>query len=253
MAETAAPEIAEPASEIEPEAMDLLMRSAEFLAKAQQLRFVTEVTYDVRQESGQLLEFGARRATSVRRPDRLRVEVQNRDGNQTLFVFDGKKLTLLDRDENVYATAERAGSIDDMLDFTLRELETPVPLAEMLYSGFPDRLRQKVRAIYTVGEETLDGARCQHLAVRGDDVDAQFWIAVGTEPVPRRVVLTYKHEDGQPQFRAQLAEWDFAPAGKDASFEFQPPPGAEAVPFLLHAREAAPLEKKPADQKERAQ
>jgi hypothetical protein len=244
LAEAAAPEVAEPASEIEPEAMELLMRSAAFIAKAQQLHFVTEVTYDVRQESGQLLEFGARRATSVRRPDRVRVEVQSRDGNQTLFLFDGKKVTLLDRDENVYATAERPGSIDDVLDFTLKELETPVPLAEMLYTRFPDLIREKVHSIYTVGEETLDGTRCQHLAARGDEVDAQFWIALGGEPVPRRVVLSYKQEEGQPQFRAQIADWSFASTGQDASFEFQPPEGAEAVPFLLHARETAPPDKK---------
>jgi hypothetical protein len=225
------------AEENEPEALAALLASAEFLARAPRLHFATEVEYDVRQDSGQMLEFGARRSTTLRRPDRLRVEVQNRDGNQHVMFFDGKKIALLDRDENVYATAERAGNIDDVLDFTLEELETPVPLAELLYSDFPARLRQKIQGIYTVGAETLHGVRCQHLALRGDEVDAQFWIAIGPEPLPRRIVLSYKHAGGQPQFRADFVEWDLSPRARDKEFAFEAPEGAEAVPFLLRTKE----------------
>jgi hypothetical protein len=230
------------AAEIEPEAMDVLIHSAEFLAKTQQFSFVSHLAFDVRQDSGQLLEFGARRATEVRRPDRLRTEVQTRNGDRTLVLFDGKVITLLDQDENVYATAPHAGTIDDMLDFTLKELETPVPLAEILSSRFPERLRDRIRSIYSLGEETLDGTPCDHLAARGDEVDVQFWVATGAEPLLRRVVLTYKQAEGQPQFRADLGDWLLGPAaaGKPDDFEFKPPAGAEAIPFLLHSRQTAP-------------
>jgi hypothetical protein len=229
---------------IEPEAMATLMAAAEFLAHQERFHFVTEVAYDVRQDSGQLLEFGAQRSTWVHRPDKLQVETQVRDGNRAQFVFDGKTVTLLDQDENVYATAQRPGNIDAALDFTLDELETPVPLAEILYSHFPEHLRQRVRSAYTVGDETLNGVACDHVAVRGDEVDVQFWIATGPNPLLRRVVLTYKHAEGQPQFRADFVEWTLgagtAAREPEPSFEFKPPAGAQPIPFLLHTREVAP-------------
>jgi hypothetical protein len=224
--------------QIEPEAHALLLRSAELLAGKQRFHFVTDIEYDVRQDSGQLLEFGARRATTVERPRSVRVEADNRDGNRSLVIFDGKQITLFDPDENVYASAERTGTIDEIVDFVRNDLETPVPLSEMIDTRFPQVVRERVQSIYSVGEETLGGKRCEHLAAEGEGVDAQFWIAVEGDPLPCRIVLTYKHAEGDPQFRAEFVEWDLAPKTSADLFRFEPPKGAERIPFLLPARKA---------------
>jgi hypothetical protein len=53
---------------------------------------------------------------------------------------------------------------------------------------------------------------CDHLAVRtAGGVDFQVWIAQGDEPLPRRIVITYKDENGQPQFWADFSNWNLAP------------------------------------------
>ena len=53
----------------------------------------------------------------------------------------------------------------------------------------------------------------------------------GAQPLPRRVVLTYKNERGQPQFSAEFAKWNLAPAIDDALFAVQPPKALQKVAF----------------------
>jgi hypothetical protein len=57
----------------------------------------------------------------------------------------------------------------------------------------------------------------------GDKEDVQVWIARGDEPVPRRIVITYRQIEGQPQFWAQFTDWNFSPELSDTTFTFSPP------------------------------
>ncbi len=78
-------------------------------------------------------------------------------------------------------------------------------------------------------EETVSrGVPSDHLAARGADVDFQIWIAQGEQPLIQRVVLTYKLEEGAPQFWAEFSDWNFNPAVPASKFEFQPPADAQA-------------------------
>ena len=52
---------------------------------------------------------------------------------------------------------------------------------------------------------------CDHIAARTATVDFQVWVAEGERPLPRRVVITYLEEEGQPQFRAQFSDWNLTP------------------------------------------
>src|SRR5262245_22240004 len=62
---------AAPTSPTEEKAMATLMKAAEFLAKAQRFSVTADIGYDIEQDWGQKLEFGATRKITVRRPDRL--------------------------------------------------------------------------------------------------------------------------------------------------------------------------------------
>ena len=65
----------------EEKAMATLMKAAEFLAKAQRFSVTVDIGYDVEQDWGQKLEFGATRKLTVRRPDRMAVDITGRDGH----------------------------------------------------------------------------------------------------------------------------------------------------------------------------
>ena len=78
----------------------------------------------------------------------------------------------------------------------------------------------------------ISGVLCDHLALRGEKEDLQVWIARGDEPVPRRIMITYRDLEGQPRFWAQFLKWDFSPGPSDSSFTFSPPEGSRQVRFF---------------------
>jgi len=57
------------------------------------------------QRDGRKLEFGASRRFWVERPNRFRVEAEDREGQATLVVFDGRALSAADLGRNVHAQA----------------------------------------------------------------------------------------------------------------------------------------------------
>jgi hypothetical protein len=62
-------------------------------------------------------------------------------------------------------------------------------------------------------------------------VDFQVWVADGEQPLPQRVVITYRKSPGQPQFRAQFSDWNLAPAIGESTFAAAVPAGAQKVAF----------------------
>lgn len=233
---TAAPGYAQQSSvtaaQIEEKAMSSLMRMAEFLAKAQRFSVTADIGYDVAQNWGQKLEFGATRKIVARRPDRMAIDIADRDGNKRGFRFDGKQIAFFGLDEKVYATAQKSGDLDAVITYFTRDLRMPLPLAELFSNNLPKTLKERVSEAYSVEDAMMGGTQCEHLALRNDLVDAQVWVAKGDKPVPQRIVLTYKLENGQPQFWADFRDWNFAPETPDSLFTFTPAEGARRIQFV---------------------
>jgi hypothetical protein len=228
------------ASPSEPQAMPILKSMSEFLAQAEHFSVVVREGYDVVQESGQKLEFGEVRKITVSRPDHLRIEVERSNGEKGLVIFDGKDLAVYLANQNVYAISPRPGSLDEAIKYVVGDLKVQVPLAMMLLSTLPSELDNRVASAEYVEKTTITDVPCDHLAVRTDSgVDFQVWIAQGDKPLPRRIVITYKDETGQPQFWADLSDWNLAPEMSDALFAFTPPNGAERIQFLAEIHNLA--------------
>ena len=225
------------ASPAEPEAMPLLKKMSEYLAQAGRFSVNVRNGYDVVQESGQKIEFGEVRKVTVSRPDHLRIETERSDGEKGLVIFDGKQITIYLPNENVYASASKPGTIDEAIQYAVSDLKVRVPLAMMLLSTLPSEIDRRVVSADYVEKTTIMDVPCDHLAVRtGQGVDFQVWVAQGEQPLPRRIVITYISETGQPQFWADLSDWNLAPEISDALFAFTPPNGAERIQFLAEVR-----------------
>jgi hypothetical protein len=226
------------ASERDAQAMTILQRMADFLSQAQRLSVTAEISFDVVQESGEKLEFGETRQILIRRPDRARIDITKRDGATSGFIFDGQAIAVFNAKENVYATAARPGTLDEAIDYFINDLDMRFPLAELFSIDLAETLQEKVRAAYYVERASIAGVPCDHLAFRGDQADMQLWVAQGDQPLPSRLVITYKDAAGQPQFRAQFTGWNLAPDTPDSLFVFTPPAGAAKIAFA--ARESVP-------------
>jgi hypothetical protein len=212
---------------------------AETLARAQGFSVTIRAGFDVVQDTGQKITFGERRKVTLSRPDRLRVEAEESDGKQTLVIYDGKAITVFNPGENVYGQIERAGSVDDAVRYVIQDLGMRLPLALMLVTTLPDELEQRLQSIDYVERNTLTPVPTNHLASRGADVDFELWLAAGDTPLPQRLAITYKNEEGAPQYRAEFSDWKLNPDVSQVDLAFNPPDGAQRIPFLVRVRRHA--------------
>jgi hypothetical protein len=218
---------------VDPEALALLRAMAEEIAKAERLSTTVEVSYEVLQEDGEMLEFGGARTVTLRRPDGLRVEFEGRGGQTGGVVFDGSRIVFFDTDEKVYAAVERPGDADAAIDFIQARLGAPVPLGELLARDVVATIVDRVRRGEIVGADTIAGVSCQHVAFSNDAVDFQAWIQREGRPLLHRLVILYREEEGAPRFRASFRSWNFSPSTPDEAFVFEAGPSFERIPFVV--------------------
>jgi hypothetical protein len=217
----------------------ILMRMAKFLAGTQQFSVNLQAGYDVVQESGQKIEFGENRTVLVSRPDGLRVEIEQSDGEQHLLLYDGTNITVFTPSRNLYAQATKPGGIDEAIMYFLKDLHMRLPLALLLTSRFPAEIESRTLSIDYVERTRIHGVSAHHLAGRTETVDYQVWIAEGAQPLPLRIVLTYKNSEGQPQYRTQFSDWNLSPAVQNALFSFAAPEGTNKISFVAQLPQAA--------------
>jgi hypothetical protein len=221
------------------EALGALNRMAGTLAQAQGFSVTIRAGYDIVQDTGQKITFGERRRFTLSRPDRLRVEVEESDGKRTLVIYDGKAITVFNPGENVYGQIEKVGSVDDAVRYVIQDLGMRLPLALMLVSTLPDELDQRLQSIDYVERDTLTPAPTDHLAGRAADVDFEVWLDTGDTPLPQRFAITYKNEEGAPQYRAEFSDWKLNPDVSPMDLAFNPPDGAQRIPFLVRVSQPA--------------
>lgn len=246
VAEAAAKEAESPAADpvteesaenpaIEAKALEIFKRMADYLAAAQEFTYHSDSSYDVVQPSGIKVEFGGSRDVLVARPNRLRMDAERRDGQRGVLVFDGETIWVSDPDEKVYAKAAQPGDLDASIDFAVVELRIKAPHADLLVPDLYEQTTAKLTGALDLGERVLDGVVCDHLLMSNDYADFQLWITTGDQPVLQRIVITYREDPGEPQYRAHFRDWNMAPEDVRARLDFQPPDGAEQIRFYVPA------------------
>jgi hypothetical protein len=210
-----------------------LMEMATKMAETKQFSFSMRLGYDAVQKSGQKIEFSESRKILVSRPNHIRVDTQQSDGDTGGLLFDGKVITLFNTTENVYSQTKRPGDLDAAMRYAVGYMGVRVPLARMLVTTFPTELQKLINNADYVEQNMLGAIPTSHIAGRTESVDYQFWIA--EDNLPRRIILTYKNEPGQPQFWAEFTDWNLSLKVSDRSFSFTPPKEAEKIPTVLPA------------------
>lgn len=222
---------------MEREALDILDRMADRLAQAKGFSVTIRAGFDVVQDSGQKITFGEKRHVTLSRPDQLRIEAEESDGKRTLVIFDGKAITVFNPADNVYGQVEKAGSVDDVIRYVVQDLNIRLPLALLLVSTLPEELDQRLEAIDYVERDMLTAAPTHHLAGRGADVDFEIWVDAGDTHLPQRLAITYRNEEGAPQYRAEFSDWKLDPDVSTVELAFTPPDEARRIPFLVRVRQ----------------
>jgi hypothetical protein len=216
---------------IEPRVDQLLKAASDYLMDAKEYTFHADISVDDVLSTGTMIQYGASFDAAARRPNRLRTVYQGDLRNSSTW-YDGKTFSLLNRDENLYATWDAPSKIDALVAELEEKLGHMIPLSSLYLSDPYKAWTEGVKAGTYAGKHLVGDVPCHHLVLLQEDIDAQVWIEVGRQLVIRKVVLTFKKQLGSPQFTAVFSDWDFAPRLPDLLFTFVPPPDADRIQFL---------------------
>jgi len=209
----------------------ILERAGEYLADRERFTVESEHEYDEALESGRMARVFYRAAASVRRPDGLFAETAGDDHNKR-FYYDGRTLAILDRDKNVYASAPAPASIDGLLDTMADRYAAVIPVGDLLYANAYEALACEAKQGRYVGSAKVGEHACHHLAFRGEAVDWEIWVQQGDQPLPRKLLLTYKNRPGWPRYGATITGWTLDAPLSDEMFVFTPPLATERIEML---------------------
>ena len=213
-----------------PEPDDVLRRMATHLAALQRFSFHAEISFDQRARWGELVQLSGAADFEVARPDRVYVDYRDDEAERELW-FDGKNVTLLDPVQGFYATRPQPGDIDATVDALRKRFDLTMPLGELISNDPAELLELALgRGVY-VGLHDAEGVLCDHLAFRLPRIDLQLWVQADGDPLPRRVVITFRQELDGPRFEAELMDWEVGAAAEQA-FQAALPEGARKIEFL---------------------
>ena len=213
---------------IDPRAQELVRQMSDRLSRVTALAIEAEEVYDEVPADAPRQQLTSLRRVAMRRPDRL-VGDASGDALSRSFWYDGQTFSALDREQNVWASGAVPPTIDEALDWVFDQTGTVIPLADFLYANVYDRLMGKVQRGVYLGIHEAAGVPCHHLAFEQATIDWQLWIDAGPDPLPRKLVISYKTEDEVPQYSVTIRKWNVEAKLPGTLFRFAPPEGAKRV------------------------
>ena len=239
------PELAPGSRLIDPRADELVRKMSEFLTSTQSFALEADEIYDEVPEHLPRTQLTNRRHVALKRPDRF-VGDASGDAINRSFWYDGKTLSVVDKEQNTYTTLPVPDTIDGALDAVFERTGMVIPLADFVYEDVYGRLMESVQRGVYLGIHHVGDIACHHLSFEQATIDWQLWIDAGEEPLPRKLVIVYKTEDEVPQYAVTIGKWNLNADVPEELFRFEPPEGAERIEFPS-AEEASPSmeEKKP--------
>ncbi|MEK1891661.1 MAG: DUF2092 domain-containing protein [Phyllobacterium sp.] len=188
------------------EAKRLLKAMSDYQAAQKAISFDYNAALEVVTNDSQKLALASSGAVTLNRPDKIRA---TRQGGfvEVETLFDGKTLTLLGKNANKYTQVEVPGTIEHLIDELKNKYDRPLPAADLLMSNSYDELMQDVYDSKDLGSGVINGAECDFLAFRKDEVDLQIWIAQGEKPYPCKYVVTSRQVADGPQYGVEISNW----------------------------------------------
>lgn len=206
----------------EAQAKALFKTMSDYLAAQQRISFDADTSLEIVTTQKQRLALASSGTITLNRPDKLHV---TRVGGfaDTEGVFDGKTMTVSNKDARQFAQMDEGGTLDNLIDVLRDKYHMPVPAADLLSSNMYGRLMPRVTEVEDLGSGVIRGTECDHFAFRMADVDLQIWVAHGARPYPCRYVITSTKIEGWPQYTIDVSNWKTGTEVPTDSFSFKVP------------------------------
>ena len=210
------------------DAKNLLKAMSDYLAAQKAISFDYDVDLELVSTQQQKIALASSGSLILNRPDKVHLTRTGGFANAEM-VFDGKTLTLLGKNTNLYAQVEAPGTIDQLVDALRDKYHRPVPAADLLISDPYKELMSEVNDVKDLGSGVIHGVECDHLAFRTKEVDWQIWIAQGARPYPCRYVITSKKVTGWPQYTIDIWAWKTGAEVASDGFKLEIPTSAKQL------------------------
>ena len=212
----------------EADAKSLLKTMSDYMASQNTISFDYDAEYEVVTKDNQRIALASSGTVAMARPDKIRT---TRLGGfaHVESSFDGKTLSILGKNANVFTQIEIPGTIDHLVDELKDKYHRPLPAADLLLSNAYDQLMPEVIDSKDLGSGVIGGQECDHLAFRNKEVDWQIWIAQGDRPYPCRFIITSKDVAGGPQYSIQVRNWKTGDEAASGDFSFKAPADAKKL------------------------
>jgi hypothetical protein len=204
----------------------LLKAMSDYIASQKAMSVTYDSDIEVITSDLQKIQFTSSGQVQMSRPDKLRA---TRTGGyrDIEIVFDGKMVTVNNKDTKDYAQIDAEGTADQLIDVLREKHGVVAPGADLLLPNVFDVLMADVVDGAVIGKGVIDGVECDHLAFRNAESDWQIWIESGAKPIPRKYVITTKGVAQGPQYTLRIKEWK-SDVPADA-FAFKPDPSAKKI------------------------
>lgn len=201
---------------------------SDYLAAQKTISFGYDTSYEVVTKEQQKLALVSSGTITLNRPDKIRI-MRSFGFADIEILFDGKTLTLLGKNANLYAQLDVPGTIDHLVDELRDKYNKPAPGADLILTNVYDALMPDVIDIKDLGSGVIGGVECDYLAFRTKEVDWQIWIAQGDRPYPCRYVITTKLVDMAPQYILEITDWKTGDDVASDDFGFKNPTSAKQI------------------------
>jgi len=218
------------ASAVDPASIQALKDMGAFLQSLKRFRVSNELTGERVLADGQKLQHTASANMDVERPNKIRAVIHSARSDREI-IYDGKTVTLYTPAQKYYSAVEFTENIGTLIDKLEARFGVELPLSDLFLFGTPAAPLDKIESAMNAGQDIVGGEICDHYAFRQGKVDWQIWIATGSKPLPRKVVITSRIDEARPQ-SVSLIDWNLKPTFKDTVFNFVPPKGTVKVEIV---------------------
>ena len=209
-------------STIDPVALNLMRKSARFLADRPMLSFNWFVSYDEVIDDKQKLTFMRSGSNVIVRDKGFFSRVEGESGVREYY-YDGGQFTVAAPDENFYAVEDFDKGFEALIDAVREATDTEIPLHALMSRDLPERIEDGLTSATYLGVTYVSGSEVHHLAFSDAEEHWQVWISTDENaPLPLVIVGTETQKTGWPQYRAYLTDWDLNAEIDQTRFSFKP-------------------------------